>query len=499
MDYFLRKSLVVLPVLLLFSISVSAFSSGTVPAIEDDAFFYLKMADNTVQGRGVSFDGLTETNGFHPLWMLAITGIRLLSEDPLTFLRLSFVLSAVLMTAVALLFLRRSINYSLPVTLLPLILLLRYVRDFSVMCMETSILLPVSFLILMEADRFANGNNRVAVWGIGILVALMIPSRLDSVLMAVPLFLILIRRWGRDAVLPLLLPGFVSVSAIIFINLATIGTPLTVSGMMKASGFGYNELFSAQLFRFSDPLGIFSPWGLYLLFLVLAVPVLLLKEKPVSAVVSSAFILIFTVTQLFMSQWRLWYWYAYPAVIFLAFGFPVLLQRIYSSLRISSALERAMTGVFIPALAVMSIYWGISYGTLKEDDFRYRNMQIALELNGMLPDSAVIAMGDRAGSFAYFFHGHVIQTEGLAGDVSLVNAIKAGELGDHLVSMGADYLLSWTGPHGVIDYSFWDIWIPDPAQSAVFNNLLPVSSTDEIARWAGENETAFLWRLNAGN
>lgn len=36
----------------------------------DDAFYYFKVAENIVTGRGVTFDGLNPTNGFHPLWML---------------------------------------------------------------------------------------------------------------------------------------------------------------------------------------------------------------------------------------------------------------------------------------------------------------------------------------------------------------------------------------------------------------------------------------------
>jgi hypothetical protein len=39
----------------------------------DDAFYYLRIAGNLVEGRGWTFDGLAPTNGFHPLylWMLA--------------------------------------------------------------------------------------------------------------------------------------------------------------------------------------------------------------------------------------------------------------------------------------------------------------------------------------------------------------------------------------------------------------------------------------------
>ncbi len=36
----------------------------------DDAFYYYKVAENVVAGRGLTFDGINPTNGFHPLWML---------------------------------------------------------------------------------------------------------------------------------------------------------------------------------------------------------------------------------------------------------------------------------------------------------------------------------------------------------------------------------------------------------------------------------------------
>ncbi|NMC47577.1 MAG: hypothetical protein GYA52_12200 [Chloroflexi bacterium] len=35
----------------------------------DDAFYYFTTARNIAEGRGITFDGLSTTNGFHPLWM----------------------------------------------------------------------------------------------------------------------------------------------------------------------------------------------------------------------------------------------------------------------------------------------------------------------------------------------------------------------------------------------------------------------------------------------
>jgi len=43
----------------------------------DDAFYYLKIAENLVASGESSFDGINETNGYHPLWLLVLSGMRL--------------------------------------------------------------------------------------------------------------------------------------------------------------------------------------------------------------------------------------------------------------------------------------------------------------------------------------------------------------------------------------------------------------------------------------
>jgi hypothetical protein len=41
--------------------------------LPDDAMYYFTIARNLASGHGISFDGVNLTNGFHPLWLLAIT------------------------------------------------------------------------------------------------------------------------------------------------------------------------------------------------------------------------------------------------------------------------------------------------------------------------------------------------------------------------------------------------------------------------------------------
>jgi hypothetical protein len=485
------------PILFMSVFCYSLITESTFLGAEDDAFFYFRIADNLVQEGSVSFDGITTTNGFHPLWLGLLTVLRYLITAPVCYLSVVAVVSVALMTMCGILFAGFSKGrYSSPVVLVVLLLLLRYIRDFSMMCMETSVFLPVSFALLMLLDRVSIRSSTKILWLTGVLMALMGASRLDSAVLGILLAIFFFKNCGRKVLIPILLPGALLVLVYLSVNYITTGAFTSVSSMMKASGFGFNQLFARQLFFLNDPLGLRSPWGLYLLLLLAAFPVSFLKKMPQTAKASSLFLIIFTAFQLFLSQWRLWYWYAYPAVIFLAFGIPPLLQLFYNRLRLPGKLTKIVTIALCFSAFALSIYWGLSYGDVKGSDFRYRNMLIAQELNTILSDNSVVAMGDRAGSFAYFFNGHVIQAEGLSGDIPLVNAIQEGKLAEHLRAMGAEYILSWTGPHGVDAYEYWELIIPDEAQSGVFNNSITVYREDEIMRWAGENESVFLWRFN---
>lgn len=71
----------------------------------DDAFYYLQIARNTAKGMGISFDGISATNGFHPLYWLFLVLLFIASPDTLelnTHLALTFCLLTGLGSAVPL-------------------------------------------------------------------------------------------------------------------------------------------------------------------------------------------------------------------------------------------------------------------------------------------------------------------------------------------------------------------------------------------------------------
>ncbi len=77
---------------------------GFVP---DDAFCYFGVAEHFREGWGFSFDGLTKTNGFHPLWALIITPVLAVAGDQFV----SVLVAGAILTALAIAVLVRCVEH----------------------------------------------------------------------------------------------------------------------------------------------------------------------------------------------------------------------------------------------------------------------------------------------------------------------------------------------------------------------------------------------------
>src|SRR5215216_5421538 len=70
--------------------------------LKDDSFYYLKTANNIALGLGSTFDGINQTNGYHPLWMLNLIPIYcIIPRSPLVALRVVVITIAIYHTLAA--------------------------------------------------------------------------------------------------------------------------------------------------------------------------------------------------------------------------------------------------------------------------------------------------------------------------------------------------------------------------------------------------------------
>jgi hypothetical protein len=67
--------------------------------LPDDAMYYFTIARNLASGKGISFDGVDPTNGFHPLWLFVITPIYWLTSGLWDSVYVILVLQSLLDTA----------------------------------------------------------------------------------------------------------------------------------------------------------------------------------------------------------------------------------------------------------------------------------------------------------------------------------------------------------------------------------------------------------------
>ena len=161
----------------------------------DDAYYYFKVAQNITEGRGVSFDGLNPTNGFHPLWLaLCIPVFALARFDLILPLRILLIASAALhASTVVLLFRLLRSALSTPVAVMAAAYWafdLRLHYTFYEFGLESALALfaLISFLYVMsrfDQDWRQHPPPSRRIVGLALVAAFMVFSRLDLIFVAV--------------------------------------------------------------------------------------------------------------------------------------------------------------------------------------------------------------------------------------------------------------------------------------------------------------------------
>src|SRR5215471_18900214 len=80
--------------LLAASLPALRAASFGVNRFQDDAFYYVVTAQHYVSSGVFSFDGVTTTNGFQPLWMAIVVGLLEIVGPTATPERIVFVIAA---------------------------------------------------------------------------------------------------------------------------------------------------------------------------------------------------------------------------------------------------------------------------------------------------------------------------------------------------------------------------------------------------------------------
>ncbi|WP_034508747.1 hypothetical protein [Blastococcus sp. URHD0036] len=423
----------------------------------DDLHYYVLTALNLAQGNGSTFDGLQGTNGYQPLWFLLLSGaFRVTGVDRPGAYVVTMVLLVVLW-GLALLLLHRLSRDVLGATGAPaaLLVLLPHARWWT--GCENALVVAVllaAVLLLLRRGLLRPGAPRIRdVALLGVLLAVLVLSRLDTAVLLGVLAVVGLSRWRRiGAVVVLVAPTAVALAVYAAVNQAAFGVPVPVSGLAKQLGpLGRNWsvvgdfLLYGQLGPVPMLLGVTVVAGAALALWLLAPARRSALPEPVRdrAGDLGTVIAVLLAAQLgqlayyaVASSWELQGWYFSFGVVALVLSAGVVGARL-ADVRF---LRPAVATVLAAFLAVTLLHEATVVGQRDPDaDPTTRDIDAGTWADESLPDDAVLAMGDWAGSLAASTTHPVVQLEGLVGSPDYLDALQDGTVPAYLESLGVTH------------------------------------------------------------
>lgn len=430
--------------------------------IEDDGFYYFKIARNIASGKGSTFDGINPTNGYHPLWCFLCILVYKLLPGMYSGVRGIMTLGVVLWTtSMMLMWNCISSRGRIWAFLGGMLYLTQTVRTATYMSgMETGLLVFSLLLLffltkkwnLLSADSTLSGDLIF-----GGLMTLIIFSRLDAVFLMPGVLIVLavlcrkdgpshlIRRCACVFALPALtLPIYM------LINKHAFGTLMPISGMLKSSfpHIHSQQLVYVQLFRTGMAAGfialVATVW-----IIVLTVSGRLQKkagERDVAILfVLNTYVVLHLLYTLLYTRWGVFSWYTYPYVPvaildMVVLGSWMLGYGLHPSWK--SRLLLAMTACVTVAGLLLSIRYFYKAVTdrlpMSWTDYSY---SAALWVRANTHPDAVLAWTD-TGVFGYFADRRVVNLDGLVNSLEYQEYIADSRLHDFLEKSGVDYYVS---------------------------------------------------------
>jgi len=429
--------------LMLLFIAISTLMT-IVPAhyllylVNDDAFFYLTVANNFAHGLGSTFDGIGQTNGYHPLWMLVLAlFIRLVNVFVNTeqanadiLLRSTVFFQWIVYIACIWLSIRikdlvhndkRWFGYAFFVTVFVFVVSINFLFETG-----------LSLLILLVIVYYVLQNSTASEFKLSFLFGLLFLARLDN-LIVVPLMSLYVayRKSGRNLKdLAKYLAKYLAFPVVFFIAYVVVnrhyfGIAIPISTLMKRS----NDLsIGAVLENIVRPIHIENPR--YLIFLVLfastlmTVPIMKIKGEVfrLLKVVLFCLVLRFAVNATANISIRDWYLVA-PAIISLLLWWIFLDE--FTMIKFPN--WRGFMDFLVSGLAMLSLvlYFGlrVNLGSDLEDVWDFFRA-----VRNHTPRNALIYSIDMTGRSSIITERRIINGDGLINSKEYLDYCQAGAI-----------------------------------------------------------------------
>jgi hypothetical protein len=434
---------------------------GLLSLVEDDAFYYFKIARNAAHGHWFTFDTINETNGFHPLWGFVCYIVYKLVPGLYTGLRAVLTVNILLWVgaSAALWFAVRSRGAAWAAAAVVLFTAVTVQMSTYQSGMETGLfetLWLLLFLFVRLRDPLRSRGRAPCDALFGLLLLLVILARIDGILLLPGVALAVAAIHWKDGA-GRILGRWVSVFAVTvaglvayaLLNKQLFDVFLPISGMLKST-FPHVHVVREYVFRYW--------WAEAAALIALAANIWIavrarsVREDGRASESDLALLFAFNTycilhmlnTLVFTKARGAYNWYFHPYILTVILDFVMigswvlgdewLRDRRMRPVRVT-AIVLALLLLVVPA---RRLYRGIT-GQLPAK-WRTYCYDAALWARSSTPPDTVFAMND-AGVFGYFSDRRVVNLDGLVNSLEYQRYGAEGRLDDFLKKCGARYLV----------------------------------------------------------
>ena len=429
--------------------------------VPDDSLFYQVIAQYIAESGVSTFNGLIDTNGYHPLWMLfnvlAVYFSKLLSIDPLYIV--GFMFQVLVGLSIYMLYKIHSVWNSFLVPLSSLIIIIIFLSNGVLQNMESALALFFVLYTLLYYLKHDMHSVKQFI-SLGILLGLVVLSRLDLIFFGL-LFAVSLLWSERETIrqkpkllLVFIVGGLLIMLPYLLYNYTVFGSIMPISGALKSSypviTFSWHRLI---------------PYGMAGIFASLLALAILpwIKEKKIRLM-----LFVLSVSTVFHAFYLAMYqfpmtWYFITGYLLFAIMAGYVIQQISKLMRLGNIFIYSVLG-FVAVLAM-----GIS--TLRYyTDFNIRNhllqgaeihyqpqaqfKKMAEKIAEQLPENATVMTWDLPGVLAYFGKLKVFSADGL---------ISNKTYQEELVTLGAKKVFD--------QYKIQYIIVPVSSEGTYYNGM----------------------------
>jgi hypothetical protein len=448
----------------------------------DDAYYYLQIAINIADGKGVTFDGIHTTNGFHPLWLLLLSLFSLIPDiSRLMMARLTIIIQAFLLMG-SLIFIKKIMRGIIDPLLIGVLLLIPlYPRFFHIFTvgMESGLLIFLMLLFFYTVPdtlkTLKDGKWFLRSLISGCLLSLIVLTRLDTFFLPLVFFIYtFVSGFRKRNVLRVQIPfifvsgGIISTGLVPFLlwNYYEMGTFATISSLMKVN-WGMAMFIPALRYLMTNCFEYYLGIFVIMIFLLVFYRNEDFKRGRTSFLNALNIFIFSSITVLvFYALFVRWALFSYafastiPAIIL---GSSLIL--VFVQNRFKSAKNRRWFAIVVLiSVVIISITMQvISLSRLYKREV-LRTYDAGLWARENTDRDAVFAMKD-SGCFGYFSERRTINLDGMVNDFEYQRYLRDGSLDEYLKENEVDYFVQhafWFGdtPVNSGDYEEYSLYLP---------------------------------------